>query len=73
MLELIVIYAIVAVAGWYAWKKLARMAAGKKACCDSGDEACKFRDFIEKEGHPERLNCSAKDRARRMARVKNAL
>jgi len=61
MLETIVIVAIVAVAAVFAWKKLAGTASGEKACCEDGED-CAFKDFIAKEGKPERLNCRATGR-----------
>ncbi|MBW7995990.1 MAG: hypothetical protein FVQ81_05330 [Candidatus Glassbacteria bacterium] len=44
-------------AGYYAWNRLAPTAKGKEACCEDGED-CAFRDFIEKEGKGERLECA---------------
>ena len=67
MAEMLIIAVIVAVAGWYAWKKLYAEARGKKACCEQGEGSCAFKDFIDKEGNPERLNCTADERKKRQA------
>ena len=67
MAESLIIAAIVAAAGCYAWKKLAKTMGGRKACCDQGEDSCAFKDFIVKEGgNVERLNCAAADREKRM-------
>lgn len=69
MLESVIIAVIVGIAGWYTWKKLAKTVSGKKACCDKGEDSCAFKDFLVSEnGNVERLNCSAADREKRMAR-----
>ena len=67
MAEMLIITAIVALAGVYAWKKLSKTMRGKKACCEQGEESCAFKDFIDKEGNPGRLNCSEADREKRLA------
>ena len=68
MIELLTIAVIVAIAAFYVWKKLSAEASGKESCCEqssSSGQSCAFKDFIEQEGKPQRLNCSAQDRKKR--------
>ena len=67
MAEMLIIFGIIALAGVYTWKRLSKTMRGRKACCEQGEDSCAFKDFIDKEGHPERLDCSAADRQRRLA------
>lgn len=66
MTESLILFVIVGWALWYAWKKLSKTASGKKTCCGQGS-GCSFKAFIEKEGNPGRLDCSAEDREKRQA------
>ena len=69
MAELLIIAVIVVIAAAYVWKKLSAEASGKKSCCEqsSSSGSCAFKDFIEQEGKPQRLECSAGDRKKTQA------